>query len=196
MAPSVDFEGLATAAGYKGAETIEDLEDFRIRLPELLQSEGPFMVVLKTSEADKTPMTAPGGKPLWQQAAIASRTPAPRRQGLEGSFTMPGVTLFERLGARGRLFRHADRRLLCRAWRQTQICGRCTPRIWRPGRARLKLFFNQWFGGPATYSEKYGHPRLRRRHVTHSSSTNEAAGRWLKHMREALAAAGTHAMRN
>lgn len=65
----VNFEGLATAAGYKGAVTIDDLEDLRIRLPELLNSEGPFMVVLKSSEADKTPMTAPGGEPFWRQAA-------------------------------------------------------------------------------------------------------------------------------
>ena len=65
----VDFEGLARAAGYKGAVTIDDLEDLRIRLHELLNSDGPFMLVLKTSEADKTPMTSPGGKPFWQQAA-------------------------------------------------------------------------------------------------------------------------------
>ena len=66
---NVDFEGLAKAAGYAGAVTVEDLEDFRIRLPELLGSEGPFMVVLKTSEADKTPMTAPGGLPFGKQAS-------------------------------------------------------------------------------------------------------------------------------
>jgi thiamine pyrophosphate-dependent acetolactate synthase large subunit-like protein len=64
----VDFAGLAKAAGYNGAVTIDDLEDLRIRLPELLNSDGPFMIVLKSSEADKTPMTAPGGKPFWQQA--------------------------------------------------------------------------------------------------------------------------------
>ncbi len=66
----VNFEELSKAAGYRGAATFDNLEDFRIQLPKLLQSEGPFMVVLKTSEADKTPMTAPGGKPLWQQAEL------------------------------------------------------------------------------------------------------------------------------
>ncbi len=66
----VNFEELSKVAGYRGAATFDNLEDFRIQLPKLLQSEGPFMVVLKTSEADKTPMTAPGGKPLWQQAEL------------------------------------------------------------------------------------------------------------------------------
>ena len=58
-----------------------------------------------------------------------------------------------------------------------------------PGREKLKLFFHQWFGGPPSYSEKYGHPRLRRRHFPFVID-ERAAGRWLKHMREAMAAAG------
>lgn len=65
----IDFEGLARSAGYAHAETIDNLEDFRIRWPDLLTREGPVMVQLITGEAELTPMTAPGGKPFAQQVA-------------------------------------------------------------------------------------------------------------------------------
>ncbi len=65
----IDFEGLARSAGYAHAETIDNLEDFRIRWPDLLSRDGPVMVQLVTSEAEQTPMTAPGGKPFAEQVA-------------------------------------------------------------------------------------------------------------------------------
>lgn len=53
-----------------------------------------------------------------------------------------------------------------------------------PGKEKLKLFFEQWLGGPGTYTQLYGHPRLRRRHFPFVID-ERAAGRWLRHMREA-----------
>lgn len=53
-----------------------------------------------------------------------------------------------------------------------------------PGKERLKLFLVQWLGGPAEYSEKYGHPRLRMRHFPFVID-ERAVGRWLRNMREA-----------
>ncbi len=35
-----------------------------------------------------------------------------------------------------------------------------------PAQERLTLFLVQYWGGPTTYSEQRGHPRLRMRHVT------------------------------
>ena len=58
-----------------------------------------------------------------------------------------------------------------------------------PGKAKLKLFFEQWLGGPEVYSEKYGHPRLRLRHFPFVIEEKHA-GLWLKHMREAMQARG------
>ena len=58
-----------------------------------------------------------------------------------------------------------------------------------PGREKLKLFFEQWFGGPEVYSERYGHPRLRLRHFPYVIDERHA-GLWLKHMREAMIARG------
>jgi hemoglobin len=56
-----------------------------------------------------------------------------------------------------------------------------------PGKMKLKLFFEQWLGGPEVYSERYGHPRLRLRHFPFVIDEKHA-GLWLKHMREAMQA--------
>ena len=58
-----------------------------------------------------------------------------------------------------------------------------------PGREKLALFLAQWLGGPGTYSETYGHPRLRMRHFPFAV-TEHGAGRWLRHMREAMQECG------
>lgn len=64
---TVDFVTMAKGAGYRGAYVIDDLEEFRRRLPKLLTDEGPILVELHTTLAAETPMTAPGGKPFHQQ---------------------------------------------------------------------------------------------------------------------------------
>jgi hemoglobin len=50
---------------------------------------------------------------------------------------------------------------------------------------RLQLFLEQYWGGPKTYSEQRGHPRLRMRHAPFAV-TPEARDRWLAHMRVAV----------
>jgi hemoglobin len=54
-----------------------------------------------------------------------------------------------------------------------------------PAEERLRLFLEQYWGGPTTYSERRGHPRLRMRHA-HFPVDAEASERWLAHMRAAL----------
>lgn len=46
------------------------------------------------------------------------------------------------------------------------------------------LFLTQFLGGPDLYSNEYGHPRLRARHLPHPI-TEEHAVAWLKCMHEA-----------
>jgi hemoglobin len=58
-----------------------------------------------------------------------------------------------------------------------------------PGKEKLKLYFEQWLGGEPRYSMLYGHPRLRMRHFPFVID-ERAAGRWLRHMREAMQANG------
>ncbi len=50
---------------------------------------------------------------------------------------------------------------------------------------RLTGFLEQYWGGPTTYSEQRGHPRLRMRHLPFKVNP-EARDRWLGHMRAAL----------
>ncbi len=55
----------------------------------------------------------------------------------------------------------------------------------RPAEEHLRLFLIQYWGGPSTYNELRGHPRLRMRHVRfHIGETERDL--WLKHMRTAL----------
>jgi hemoglobin len=51
---------------------------------------------------------------------------------------------------------------------------------------RLRDFLIQRFGGPFTYSEKRGHPRLRMRHAPFDI-TQKARDRWIELMEAALA---------
>lgn len=47
------------------------------------------------------------------------------------------------------------------------------------------LFLTQFLGGPAIYTEKYGHPKMRQRHLPHSI-TEEAKEEWLRCMKLAI----------
>ena len=52
-------------------------------------------------------------------------------------------------------------------------------------RHRLTLFLAQYWGGPMTYSEERGHPRLRLRHMRFPIGPTER-DRWLHHMTAAV----------
>ena len=54
-----------------------------------------------------------------------------------------------------------------------------------PAKERLRMFLEQYWGGPHTYSEQRGHPRLRMRHNVFPI-TPAAKDAWLKHMRVAV----------
>ncbi len=54
-----------------------------------------------------------------------------------------------------------------------------------PGREKQKWFLEQWLGGEPLYSQRFGHPRLRRRHFPFVI-TERSAGRWLRHMIQAF----------
>ncbi|EFF91079.1 MULTISPECIES: globin [unclassified Streptomyces] len=54
-----------------------------------------------------------------------------------------------------------------------------------PAEERLRLFLMQYWGGPTTYSQERGHPRLRMRHVPFKVD-RAAHDAWLRHMRTAV----------
>jgi hemoglobin len=55
----------------------------------------------------------------------------------------------------------------------------------RPATRRLSLFLQQYWGGPTTYSDERGHPRLRLRHMPFRVGPDER-DRWLAHMAAAV----------
>jgi hemoglobin len=63
------------------------------------------------------------------------------------------------------------------------------PADFQEPKERLALFLVQYFGGPATYSEQRGHPRLRMRHLPFRIGQRERDA-WLGHMLAALAESG------
>jgi hemoglobin len=56
-------------------------------------------------------------------------------------------------------------------------------------RRRLTLFLIQYWGGPTTYGDERGHPRLRMRHLPFAIGVAER-DQWLAAMRTALDAVG------
>ena len=54
-----------------------------------------------------------------------------------------------------------------------------------PAEERLRMFLEQYWGGPTTYSDQRGHPRLRMRHLPFKVNP-DARDRWLAHMRAAV----------
>ncbi len=57
-----------------------------------------------------------------------------------------------------------------------------------PGKRHLALFLAQYWGGPGTYSELRGHPRLRARHLPFAIGDAERDA-WVAHMTVAVEAA-------
>lgn len=54
-----------------------------------------------------------------------------------------------------------------------------------PAEERLRMFVEQYWGGPSTYSQRRGHPRLRMRHAPYAVTPTQR-DRWLRHMRDAI----------
>ncbi len=58
-----------------------------------------------------------------------------------------------------------------------------------PAADRLRMFLIQYWGGPSTYSQERGHPRLRMRHAPFAIGSAQRDA-WLRHMRAALDSIG------
>ncbi len=56
-------------------------------------------------------------------------------------------------------------------------------------RRHMVLFLMQYFGGPGTYSQERGHPRLRMRHAPYAIGVPERDA-WMRHMANAVKAEG------
>lgn len=94
------------------------------------------------------------------------------------------ISLYEAVGGEP-----AFRRLVHRFYEEVAADPELRPvypsRDLGPAEDHLRLFLIQYWGGPATYNELRGHPRLRRRHV-HFVIGEAERDAWLRHMRTAL----------
>ncbi len=59
------------------------------------------------------------------------------------------------------------------------------PKNLAPAEERFALFLVQVFGGPTTYSDQRGHPRLRKRHFPYTIDIN-AREHWMRHITNAV----------
>jgi hemoglobin len=96
----------------------------------------------------------------------------------------PAVTFYEAVGGEPTF-----RRLVARFYE-----GVATDPVLRPlypepdlaaAEERLRLFLIQYWGGPTTYSDQRGHPRLRMRHAPFPIGNSERDA-WLRHMTDAV----------
>lgn len=67
--------------------------------------------------------------------------------------------------------------------------GPLFPEDIEPVMEKQTLFLTQFFGGPPLYSDRYGHPMMRARHLPFPI-TPERAEAWLSCMKRALAEVG------
>ena len=95
-------------------------------------------------------------------------------------------TLYERIGGED-----AIRRLVHRFYRHMDELEETKPirglhaKSLKVSEEKLFMFLSGWMGGPALYMEKFGHPRLRMRHMPFA--INESArDQWMLCMKHAL----------
>lgn len=68
---------------------------------------------------------------------------------------------------------------------QTSIIRQLHPQDIQSSEDKLFMFLSGWLGGPQLYTEKFGHPRLRARHLPFSIGIEER-DQWLYCMAQAL----------
>jgi hemoglobin len=99
---------------------------------------------------------------------------------------LPVVTPYERLGGEKAVQELVDRFYDLMDEREDfLILRQLHAKSLRISREKLFLFLSGWLGGPNLYLEKYGHPRLRARHLPFSIGVEER-DQWLQCMHMAM----------
>jgi hemoglobin len=97
--------------------------------------------------------------------------------------SQPSPTLYDQIGGLETFQRLVD--AFYRGVENDPILRPMYPADLTESREHLALFLAQYFGGPGTYSEQRGHPRLRMRHLPFRIDAG-ARDAWLTHMRAAV----------
>jgi hemoglobin len=98
----------------------------------------------------------------------------------------PTVTAFERLGGEARVRRLVDRFYDLMELEPAYAGLRALhPSTLEGSRDKLHWFLCGWLGGPSHYTDRFGHPRLRARHLPFSIGIAER-DQWLHCMAQAM----------
>lgn len=103
-------------------------------------------------------------------------------QGLGGAATDP--TLYDRAGGH-ETFERLTSHFYARVAVDPVLRPMYPDHEWAAAARRLMMFLEQFWGGPTTYSEERGHPRLRQRHAGFRIDETARVA-WLTNMRGAL----------
>jgi hemoglobin len=129
-------------------------------------------------------VTQPGGAP-----GEGPRPGAPRRTipvggqtGASGE-TLPVVNVFDAVGGQPFFDELVER--FYRGVATDMVLRPLYPDDLRDPERHLALFLGQYWGGPTTYSDERGHPRLRMRHAPFAIGAPQRDA-WLRHMAAAL----------
>ncbi|MCG8486650.1 MAG: group II truncated hemoglobin [Chromatiales bacterium] len=98
----------------------------------------------------------------------------------------PATTHYERLGGEKSVRELVDRFYdLMDAQDDVTELRQLHAKSLKVSREKLFLFLSGWLGGPSLYTEKYGHPRLRARHLPFSIGIEER-DQWMQCMKTAM----------
>jgi hemoglobin len=93
---------------------------------------------------------------------------------------------YERLGGEARIRELVERFYdLMDSRDDTRPLRQMHARDLRVSREKLFMFLSGWLGGPQLYIEKYGHPRLRQRHMPFAVDS-AARDQWMSCMTQAM----------
>ncbi|HVB45000.1 MAG TPA: globin [Streptosporangiaceae bacterium] len=98
--------------------------------------------------------------------------------------TAPGQSFYDAVGGE-QTFTRLVERFYAEVESDPQLRAVYPSKDLGPAKEHLRLFLMQYWGGPGTYSERRGHPRLRMRHV-HFAIGEAERDAWLRHMRTAM----------
>ena len=109
-------------------------------------------------------------------------SPDPQPVSIEGA--VEGATFYDAVGGHP-TFQRLTERFYARVADDAELRAIYPEEDLTGAANRLRMFLEQYWGGPRTYSEVRGHPRLRARHAPFRVD-RAAHDAWLRHMRAAL----------
>ncbi len=129
-------------------------------------------------------------RPVGDNGSIMSTSPAPASAGSAGGPATPEpgaatpATFYDAVGGHP-TFEKLIRRFYQGVAGDPPLRALYPEEDLGPAEDRFRMFLEQYWGGPTTYSDQRGHPRLRMRHAPFVI-TPAQRDRWLRHMRDAI----------